>query len=85
MLDTEGVLQLSFAVGASHCALAQVAVLLMVILAGQAVKTGLTVSVKQGFVAVTLTINEHVVLLPFASVAVYMIAVEPIFKHAPEM
>jgi hypothetical protein len=69
--DTEGVLQLSVAVGAVHCAIAVAAVVVTVIFAGQKVKTGLTVSLEQGvMMRLTVTVNEHVLLLFFESEAV---------------
>jgi hypothetical protein len=67
-LITEGVLQLSVAVGGVQVAVAAVSGVVFAILAGQFAKTGFIVSIEQGFVTVTL--KAHVDLLFFASVAV---------------
>ena len=70
--DTEGVPQLSVAVGAVHEALAQVPVVVKFMLVGQFVNVGAVASVAQGSTAVfvTVTVNVQVAVLPFASVAV---------------
>jgi hypothetical protein len=68
VLDTEGVLQLSVAVGAVHVATETVSVIVLEIFAGQLVKTGFIVSVEHGFV--TVTVKEQVALLFLSSVAV---------------
>jgi hypothetical protein len=67
-LITEGVLQLSVAVGSVQIAIAAVSDVVFAILAGQFAKTGFMVSIEQGFVTVTL--KAQVALLFFASVAV---------------
>ena len=72
MIDTEGVEQLSVAVGAVQVAIAQsVVVVVKLILAGQFVKVGGVTSLSHGLimVLVTVTIKEHVVTFPLASVA----------------
>jgi hypothetical protein len=80
--DTEGVLQLSVAVGVAHCPIAVAAVVVTVILAGQVVKTGLTVSLEQGvMMRFRVTVNEHVLLLFFESEAVYVTVVVPILNN----
>jgi hypothetical protein len=63
VLTTEGMPQLSVAVGAVHCALAQVSAVDKTIFAGQFAKIGFTVSVAHGFVLVTRTLNEQVAVL----------------------
>jgi hypothetical protein len=63
VLTTEGVPQLSVAVGSVHCALAQVSTVDKTIFAGQFEKTGFTVSVTQLLVLVTRTRNEQVAVL----------------------
>jgi hypothetical protein len=68
VLVTVGVPQLSVAVGAVHVVVAVVPDVVKEIFAGQADKTGLVVSVAQGFM--TVTVKEQVDLLFFASVAV---------------
>jgi putative transposon-encoded protein len=68
VLVTEGVLQLSVAVSNAHVAMAVVPVVVKAIFVGQLAKTGGMVSLAHGFV--TVTVNEHVFLLFFASVAV---------------
>jgi hypothetical protein len=61
--NTEGVLQLSVAVGAAHCAMAHVSAVLRTIFAGQFAKTGLIVSLKHGFVFVTVTVKVQIAVL----------------------
>jgi hypothetical protein len=68
VLVTEGVPQLSVAVGAVHVTMADVSDIVLEILAGQAVKTGFIVSLAHGFMIVT--VKEQVALLFLASVAV---------------
>jgi hypothetical protein len=68
VLVTEGVVQLSVTVGAVHVAVEEVVVTVFSMFAGQFAKTGFVVSVKHGFV--TVTVKEQVALLFFASVAV---------------
>ena len=69
--DTEGVVQLSIAVGAVQVAFPQSVVVVMLILVGQFAKVGGFTSSSQGFVTVfvTVTVKEHVAELPLASVA----------------
>ena len=68
---TVGTLQLSVAVGKVHCAIPDVEVDVIAIFAGQVVKTGFTVSLEQAvIVRLIFTVNEHVLLLFLASVAV---------------
>jgi hypothetical protein len=57
------VLQLSVAVGAAHCAMAHVSAVLRTIFAGQLVKIGLMVSLKHGFVFVTVTVKVQIAVL----------------------
>jgi hypothetical protein len=68
VVDTEGVLQLSVAVGAVHMTITVVSEIVFDTFAGQAVKMGLMVSVAHGFV--TVTVKEQVALLFLSSVAV---------------
>jgi hypothetical protein len=68
VLVTEGVLQLSVAVGATQVTMTEVSEIAFEILAGQFAKTGFTTSAAHGLI--TVTVNEHVDLLFFASVAV---------------
>jgi hypothetical protein len=68
VLDTEGVPQLSVAVGGVQVTIVTVSVIVLEIFAGQADKTGLVVSVAQGFM--TVTVKEQVAVLLLASVAV---------------
>ena len=72
VIDTEGVEQLSVAVGAVHEALAQLPVVVKFMLVGQFANVGAVASVAQGSttVFVTVTVNVQVAVLPFASVAV---------------
>ena len=70
MKDTEGVEQLSVAVGAVHVAAAEVVVVVKFILAGQAVRTGGILSVVQALDCVTIILKAQIVLLFLASVAV---------------
>jgi hypothetical protein len=70
VLTTEGVPQLSVAVGAAHCAIAQLSIAVNTMFAGQFVKTGFTVSVAHGFVLVTRTWKEHVAVLFLVSLPV---------------
>jgi hypothetical protein len=65
--DTEGVLQLSVAVGAVQVATAVVPVVVKLRLAGQAVKTGGVASVAHRLVIITVKL--HVALLFLASIA----------------
>ena len=67
-VTTRGVPQLSVAVGATHCATAQVSEVAKTMFAGQGVKRGLRVSKVHGLT--TVTVNEQNATLPFASVAV---------------
>ena len=71
VIDTEGVEQLSAAVGAVQVAVAQSVVVVKLILTGQFVKVGGVTSLSQGFVTVfvTVTVKEQVAVLPLASVA----------------
>jgi hypothetical protein len=66
--DTEGVLQLSVAVGGVQRAIEQLSALVKEIFAGQFLITGLTVSLKHGLL--TVTVNLHKEVLFFASFAV---------------
>jgi hypothetical protein len=68
VLITEGVLQLSVAVGAVHVTITDVSEIVFEIFAGQFAKTGFTTSAAHGLM--TVTVNEQVDLLFFASVAV---------------
>jgi hypothetical protein len=70
VLTTEGMPQLSVAVGAVHCALAQVSAVDKTIFAGQLANTGFTVSVAQILVLVTRTVKEQVAVLFLLSVPV---------------
>jgi hypothetical protein len=72
VLTTEGVPQLSVAIGIVHCAMAQVSRVVKTILVGQVTKVGLMVSASQAVIldAPTVTVNEHWDLLLLASVAV---------------
>ena len=67
-LTIDGVLQLSVAVGAVHCARAQLSKLVKTIFEGQLEKRGLMLSVAQGLI--TVTVNEQIDVLFLASVAV---------------
>ena len=78
---TEGVPQLSVAVGAVHEATAFVPVVVKLIFAGQAVKTGFRMSVAQP--SLTMTLKLHVAVLFLASVAVYVTVVVPIGNAPP--
>ena len=82
---TEGVVQLSAAVGAVHEALAQLPVVVKFMLVGQFVNVGAVASVAQGSTTtfVTVTVKTQVAMLPFASVALYVIVVVPTGKHEP--
>ena len=82
---TEGVEQLSAAVGAVHEALAQLLVVVKFMLVGQFVNVGAVASVAQGSTTtfVTVTVKTHVAMLPLASVALYVIVVVPTGKHEP--
>jgi hypothetical protein len=64
-LDTAsvGTPQLSVTEGAVHVAFAQLSAVLMTIFAGQFLRTGLVVSLKQGFVTVTLKAQRPLLLL----------------------
>ena len=62
--------QLSVTVGKSQVATAVVPVVVRVILAGQLLKTGFTVSVSQGLIKLTFTLKIQVSTLFLASVAV---------------
>jgi hypothetical protein len=68
VLVTEGVPQLSVAVGGVQVAIADVSVVVKDTLVGQADKTGFVVSVAHGFI--TVTVKVHVAVLLLASVAV---------------
>ena len=69
--DTEGVLQLSVAVGLVHCAMADDDAVVTDTSAGQFVNTGAIVSLEQAVITcLTVTVNEQTPVLPFASVAV---------------
>jgi hypothetical protein len=68
VLVTEGVPQLSVAVGGVQVAIADVSDVVKDIFAGQADKVGFTVSVAHGFM--TVTVKVHVAVLLLASVAV---------------
>ena len=71
LLDTEGVaVQLSVAVGVVQVAVAQVVVVVKLILAGQAERTGFTTSFVQPLLLVTATSKAQVAVLFLASVAV---------------
>jgi hypothetical protein len=63
-----GLLQLSVAVGLVHWAITEAEAVVRLMLVGQLINRGLTVSVAQLLVKVTL--KEQVDLLPLASVAV---------------
>ena len=80
---TEGGVQLSVAVGAVQLAVAVVPVVVKLILAEQAVKTGGIISVAQGSINVTMTLKLHVAVLFLASVAVYLTVVVPIGNAPP--
>ena len=69
--DTEGVPQLSAAVGAAQVAIPQVVVVVKLIFVEQFVKVGGVTSLSHGLttVLVTVTVKEHVAELPLASVA----------------
>ena len=69
VIDTEGVEQLSAAVGAVQVAVAQSVVVDTLIFAGQFVKVGGVTSLSQGFVFTTVTVKVQVAILPLASVA----------------
>jgi hypothetical protein len=81
--DTEGVVQLSVAVGGIQVAMAVVPAVVKAIFAGQADNTGGVTSVVHGLVCVTTTLNLHVAVLFFASVAVYVTVLVPIGKAPP--
>jgi hypothetical protein len=68
VLTKEESVQLSVAVGSVHVAIDDVVAVVFTIFAGQLAITGFVVSVKHGFV--TVTVKEQVALLFFASVAV---------------
>jgi hypothetical protein len=68
--DTEGVLQLSVAVGAVHVATAVVPVVVKFKVAGQAVNTGAVASVAHAFVLVTVTVKLHIAILLAPSIAI---------------
>jgi hypothetical protein len=70
---------LSVATGITQVATAQESKVVKVILDGQNGNLGLMVSLAQGFVMETK--NEHVAVLLFWSVAVYVTVVEPCLKH----
>ena len=80
---TEGVEQLSVAVGAVHVAVAEVVAVVKFILPGQAVKTGGILSVVQVLDWVTIMLKAQVVVLFLASVAVYVTVVMPIGNALP--
>ena len=69
LLVTEGLLQLSVTVGATHVTDAELPVVLTVMFAGQFVIMGASESVKQGLTT-TVTLKLHVALLPAESRAV---------------
>ena len=71
VIDTEGVAQLSAAVGAVQLAIPQVVVVVKLILVGQFVNIGGVTSLSHGLmtVLVTVTVNEQVAIFPLASVA----------------
>jgi hypothetical protein len=84
VLVTEGVLQLSVAVGAVHVAMTpDVSEIVLEILAGQADKTGFIVSIAHGLM--TVTVNEQVDLLFLASVAVKVTVVMPSLNLVPDV
>ena len=66
---TEGVVQLSVAVGAVQDAIAVVPVVAKLIFEGHAVKTGGIISVAHGSIYITITVKLHIVLF-FTSEAV---------------
>jgi hypothetical protein len=68
VVDTEGVLQLSVAVGGVQVTMTTVSEIVFDTFAGQGVKMGLMVSVVHGFVMVT--VKEQVALFFLSSVAV---------------
>jgi hypothetical protein len=68
VLVTEGVPQLSVAVGGVQVAIADVSVVVKDTFVGQADKTGFTVSVAHRFI--TVMVKEQVAVLFLASVAV---------------
>ena len=80
---TEGVVQLSVAVGAVHEAIAVVVAVVKFIFVGHAVNTGGTLSVAQLLDWVTVTVKLHVAVLFLASVAVYLMVVVPIGNAPP--
>ena len=59
LLVTEGVLQLSVAVGAVHVAIALVPDVVKLMFCGQLLITGATASVKHGSTYVTVTVKRH--------------------------
>jgi hypothetical protein len=63
VLTTEGVPQLSVAIGVAHCAIAQVSSVVKTIFVGQFVNTGFTVSEAHTLVLVTRTLKEQVAVL----------------------
>ena len=69
MIDTEGVEQLSAAVGAAQVAVPQSAVVVTLILAGQFEKVGGVTSLSHGLVFTTVTVKLQVAIFPLASVA----------------
>jgi hypothetical protein len=82
VLDRVGVVvQLSVTVGATQVATAVVVAVVKEILAGQLLKTGGSVSVKQGLT--TVTVKRHVAVLFVASLAVYTTLVVPNGNTAP--
>ena len=69
LTDTEGVVQLSVAVGAVQVAIAQLFKVVRLIFAGQAVNTGGCASVSHGSIFTTVTVKLQVAIFPLASVA----------------
>ena len=69
VIDTEGVEQLSVAVGAVQLAIAQPVVVVKLIFVGQLVKEGGVTSLSHGLVFTTVTVKVQVAILPLASVA----------------
>ena len=68
--NTEGVVQLSVAVGAVQEAMTQpFKVVVKLIFAGQFVKVGGVTSLSHGFVFTTVTVKLQVAIFPLASVA----------------
>ena len=70
LLDTEGLPQLSVAVGAVQVAMAVVPEVVRLIFVGQLLKAGAVTSVAQGSKRETVTLKRHSTTLFLASLAV---------------